>query len=95
MKAILVIDVDDVSRYHADVYKNDDKGNGDLIMSYLPFKQTPHKKDATEIAMSMMCEEVDSKICYWVDGYNACIEELLGETDEDVAFETWRERYGV
>ena len=71
-KAILVIDVDDVNRYHADVYKNDDKGNGDLIVNYLPFKPMPKKKTTVGnyYAWNMMAQ-----------GWNDCLLEITGETE--------------
>jgi hypothetical protein len=73
MKAILVIDVDDVSLYHADVYKNDDKGNGDLIMNYLPFKPMPKKLTEADISWS---ERRGFR-----GGWNACLDEITGETE--------------
>ena len=65
MKAILVIDVDDVEKYHADVYRDDDKGNGYLEMSYIPFKPMPKKWKA--------CGLYDPDV---VKGWNMAIEEI-------------------
>lgn len=76
-KAILVIDVDDVSRYHADVYKDDDKGNGDLIMNYLPFKLMPEKKYEVDLKDGMSPTEQ----ILIQSGWNGCLDELLGETE--------------
>ena len=73
MKAVLVIDVDDVSRYHADVYKNDDKGNGDLVMNYLPFKPMPEKKECD--MWRGLSRDIEAL------GYNKCLDEIMGETE--------------
>lgn len=71
MKAILVIDVDDISRYHADVYKDDDKGNGDLIMNYCPFKPMPQYKYTVEDDGLSPTDQILIQI-----GWNACLEEI-------------------
>ena len=85
MKAILVIDVDDVSLYHADVYKNDDKGNGDLIMNYLPFKPMPQKKN-TIIYQCKIDNEIPIEFLEKAanQGYNTCIDEILSQHVESV-----------
>ncbi len=76
MKAILVIDVDGINRFHAHVYKEDDDGNGELVMSYLPFKPMPQMK------YSLECCDSDGN--RWKEpseydiGYNMCIDEILG-----------------
>ena len=70
MKAILVIDVDDdVNRFSADIYKEDEKGNGGLIKSYCPLKPIPNRIDWLENGYS----------AEWVlfsTGWNACLEEI-------------------
>jgi len=77
MKAILVIDVDDVSCYHANVYKDDDKGNGELIMSYLPFKPMPEKRYEVDLKDGMSPTEQ----ILIQSGWNECIDEILGEKE--------------
>jgi hypothetical protein len=54
------------------VYKNDDKGNGDLIVNYLPFKPMPKKKTTVGnyYAWNMMAQ-----------GWNDCLLEITGETE--------------
>ena len=78
MKAILVIDVDDVSRYHAEVYKNDDDGIGELIMNYLPFKPMPEMK-----SVELACKKEDEGNDYgagMIVGWNDCINAIIGGT---------------
>ena len=73
MKAVLVIDVDDISRYHADVYKEDGKGNGLLVRSYCSLKPLPKRMEHTESDMPF--------IQGFRNGFNTCIEimEIYGE----------------
>ena len=73
MKAILVIDVDDISRYHADIYKEDDKGNGELVKPYCSLKPLPDRMG-----------NIDSDLPFikgFRNGFNTCIEimEIYGE----------------
>lgn len=67
MKAILVIDIfEDVGKYHADIYREDEKGNGEMIASYLPMKPMPHELQA------------DWYTDGYKEGFNACLEEIEG-----------------
>lgn len=75
MKAILVIDVDDIERYHADIYRDDDKHNGECVAGYVPFAPLPNKK------------EIDNPDGYYDlsqllnEGWNYCIDTITGEKD--------------
>ena len=71
MKAILVIDVDDVKKYHADVYRDDDKGNGYLETLYVPFKPMPEKRSVYQ-TVGLMTDVVNLTNVGW----NACLEAL-------------------
>lgn len=75
MKAILVIDVDDISRYHADVYKEDDKGNGEIVKSDCPLKPLPQKKERE------LWEGRYTNYYLYRCGWNDCLDEILGETE--------------
>ena len=45
-KAILVFETDDdISKLHADIYKEDEKGNGEIVLSYLPLRPMPKKRE--------------------------------------------------
>lgn len=81
MKAILVIEVDDINRFHADVYKEDDKGNGELIMSYRSLKHMPQKKDKYSLRQRLPFNYDYRKECTYRDGWNDCLEEILGEQE--------------
>lgn len=71
MKAILVIDLDgDISRYHANIYKEDDKGNGEIIKSYCPLKPLPKKFIPVVLHQCVEDEYLYQK------GWNDCLKEI-------------------
>lgn len=74
MLAILVVDVDDVAKYRADVYRYDDKGNGELEMSYIPFKPMPNKISTKKITGDDQASLMER--CY-IYGWDDCIREIL------------------
>lgn len=71
MKAILVIDVDDIKRYHADIYKEDDKHNGECIANYVQFKPLPRKKQ------KRTAHEIKGAVKNLIAiGYNRCLDDI-------------------
>ena len=75
MKAILVIDIfDDVNKYHADIYREDDKGNGEMIATYIPFKPMP--KRVLEVVQMQNGNIVNIQETSFANGWNACLEEI-------------------
>ena len=74
MKAVLVIHIfEDVGKYHADIYREDEKGNGEMIATYLPFKSMPKR-------LLHEYEQVDDAYGY-VEGWNACLDAIEGDEE--------------
>ena len=70
MKAILVIDVEENGEYYADIYRRDadDRFEGRHYLKPIPNKRVPDGSETDQIYG-----------CYV--GWNACIDEILGETE--------------
>ena len=88
MKAILVFDVDEFT-YEAindyftgviDLHLGNDKfiDFEDVILQPMP-----QKLNATEIAIEIEKFKVDDKLMYQVEGWNRCIDEILGDTEDE------------
>lgn len=73
MKAILVFETDDdISKLYADIYKEDEKGNGEIVLSYLPLRPMPEKKTPKR----EWIKDTESWFYGAEFGWNECIEEL-------------------
>ena len=71
MKAILVIDVrDNINKYYADLFKEDGKFD-EMIGRFYRFRPLPEKKELTN----------DLEQYVFAEGWNACFDEILGETE--------------
>ena len=83
MKAILIVDIPDdynIAEIRVNIQAN---CYGEEILDWR--NQTlipmPKKLDATEISMQCGKYEVSDKLVYQVEGYNRCIERILGEAE--------------
>lgn len=89
MKAILVLDVPDYIQditkvklaYGLYVAKNDELDPTDILEFHqvYPLKELPQKIEHSE-QINPFCEDYEDEYDYWYkEGYNACIDEILGE----------------
>lgn len=90
MKAILVVDInDELLEYYEDFYvdydlraerKDDNVTESIRYVEDCPLKSIPQKKELEESGNSLIddCKE------YYTDGWNDCIDEILGEEDYEI-----------
>ena len=87
-KAILVIDLDDdISRYHADIYKEDDKGNGEIVKSYCPLKH-PLKHASSDFYIydtKYLMDNLDREINL-LKGTKAFIEFMEKQNESNISY---------
>lgn len=80
MKAILVIDIydEEIPKEPVTAIRFND---GDYIYCDTKLKPMPEKLDAAQITLALGKYKVEDKLLWQVNGYNRCIDLLLGEED--------------
>lgn len=79
MKAVIVIDVEEYGDYYADVYCKD---ADDRFEGRYYFKPLPPKRNTGKLQGFGNFEIIwTDRIVHQNEGWNACIDEIMGETE--------------